>query len=168
MACKSHQCRESRKEYKKRPIFFHYIFCCWPQGTLCFHPGWLASYSGSVGGACINNFTFSSVFLVASCLEILEFDFYFLSKNKHPPALPILLFKNSQTNRRIVSRERSAQCPLSPFFLECPQKRGNVPLVLCALKQIKSSKFSPCRGHTVISSFFSSLLFFHSPSHPFS
>ena len=35
------------------PVSF-YIFCCCPQGTLCFHPAGIVR--GSAGGACINDF----------------------------------------------------------------------------------------------------------------
>ena len=37
--------------------FPFYIFCCWPQGT-CAFIRMAGIISGSVGGACINNFTF--------------------------------------------------------------------------------------------------------------
>ena len=41
--------------------FPFYIFCCWPQGTCAFI--WMAGIvRGSVGGACINNFTLLYVF----------------------------------------------------------------------------------------------------------
>ena len=37
--------------------FPFYIFCCRPQGTCAFIHGWLASYVGQSGGACINNYS---------------------------------------------------------------------------------------------------------------
>ena len=45
--------------------FPFYIFCCWPQGTLHFHPDGWHWYGASVRGACVNNY-FSPPFFFQS------------------------------------------------------------------------------------------------------
>ena len=80
---------------------------CTRRGHLCFRappliwfmslPFFSGIVRGSVGGACINNFTFSSVFgdVVP---EILEFNFYFIKKNKN---LPIWFMKKKNLKKKI-------------------------------------------------------------------
>ena len=84
---------------------------------MCFHPEWLASYSGSVGGACINNYSlFFKLFYVHidnfSSLQTNLDSLAQLIDYKPPARLKLKRKDNSPASNNLLEWEKSRELPL--------------------------------------------------------